>query len=112
MKASMNGVLHLSVGDGWWAEGYTGTNGWLIEGKPESREQDAIDAADADALYRILEDDVIPTFYDRNARGMPARWVTMVKQAMATVTPRFSARRMVKEYVARAYAPACSVLVK
>ena len=107
MKASMNGVLHLSVGDGWWAEGHTGTNGWLITGHPVSAEQDAIDAADADALYTLLEAEVVPTFYDRNARGIPVRWVTMIKQAIATVTPRFSARRMVKEYVERAYAPAC-----
>ena len=112
MKASMNGVLHLSVGDGWWAEGYTANNGWLIAGEPKSTEQDALDAADAEALYRLLENDVIPTFYDRNARGIPVRWVTMIKQAIATVTPRFSARRMVKEYVARAYAPACSMPVK
>ena len=112
MKASMNGVLHLSVGDGWWAEGYTGTNGWLIAGQPTSTDQDAIDAADADALYRLLEDEVVPTFYDRNARGIPVRWVTMIKQAIVTVTPRFSARRMLKEYVTRAYAPAFETVVK
>jgi starch phosphorylase len=112
MKASMNGVLHLSVADGWWAEGYTGTNGWVIAGQPASTDQDAIDAADAEALYRLLEDEVVPTFYDRNARGIPVRWVTMIKQAIATVTPRFSARRMLKEYVARAYAPAFDAVVK
>jgi starch phosphorylase len=112
MKASMNGVLHLSVGDGWWAEGYTGTNGWQITGHPASSDQDALDAADADALYRLLEEEVVPTFYDRNARGIPVRWLTMIKQAIATVTPRFSARRMVKEYVARAYAPACDTVAK
>jgi starch phosphorylase len=112
MKASMNGVLHLSVGDGWWAEGYAGANGWLIAGQATSTEQDALDAADAEALYRLLEEDVVPTFYDRNARGIPVRWVTMIKQAMATVTPRFSARRMVKEYVAHAYAPAVAAAVK
>jgi starch phosphorylase len=106
MKAAMNGVLHLSIGDGWWAEGYNGSNGWTIEGTPASTEQDAVDAADADALYRMLEDDVVSAFYDRDARGIPRRWVAMVKQSIFTVTPRFSTRRMLKDYVERAYAPA------
>jgi len=106
MKAAMNGVLHLSIGDGWWAEGYNGSNGWTIEGTPDSAEQDAVDAADADALYRMLEDDVVPAFYDRDTRGIPRRWVAMVKQSIFTVTPRFSTRRMLKDYVERAYAPA------
>ena len=101
MKASMNGVLHLSIGDGWWAEGYTGTNGWLIVGQAASQELDAVDAADADALYRLLEDEVVPAFYERDARGLPRRWLAMVKQAILTITPRFSARRMLKDYVER-----------
>jgi starch phosphorylase len=107
MKASMNGVLHLSIGDGWWAEGYDGTNGWLIDGTPPSSDADAIDAADVDALYRLLETNVVPAFYERDGRGIPRRWVGMVKQAIHSVTPRFSSRRMLKEYVERAYAPAC-----
>jgi starch phosphorylase len=112
MKASMNGALHLSIGDGWWAEGFTGANGWRIDaGRPDQSatalpDQDAADAADADALYHLLEHDVVPTFYDRDARGLPRRWIAMVKQAIATVTPRFSSRRMVKDYVRLAYAPA------
>jgi starch phosphorylase len=108
MKASMNGVLHLSIGDGWWAEGYTGSNGWLIAGQPSSQDQDAVDTADAEALYTLLEDDVVPAFYDRDSRGLPRRWLAMVKQAVHTVTPRFSSRRMMKDYVERAYAPACA----
>ncbi len=107
MKASMNGVLHLSIGDGWWAEGYTGTNGWRIDGTPASGEVEAIDAADADALYQLLENEVVPAYYERDGRGIPRRWVAMVKQAIYTVTPRFSSRRMLKDYVDRAYAPAC-----
>jgi len=106
MKASMNGALHLSIGDGWWAEGFTGVNGWLIDGTPTDAEPDSADAADADALYRLLEHDVVPTFYERDARGLPRRWIAMVKQAIATVTPRFSSRRMLKDYVQRAYGPA------
>jgi glycogen phosphorylase len=103
MKASMNGVLHLSITDGWWAEGYDGSNGWAIVGEPGSDDLDAIDAADAQALYALLEGQVIPTFYERDARGLPRRWVAMVKQAIATITPRFSTRRMIKDYAAHAY---------
>jgi starch phosphorylase len=106
MKASMNGVLHLSIGDGWWAEGYNATNGWQIVGTPASREWDEVDAADADALYSLLEREVVPTFYDRDPDGVPRRWLTMVKQAILTITPRFAARRMLKDYIRIAYAPA------
>jgi starch phosphorylase len=106
MKASMNGVLHLSIGDGWWAEGYNGKNGWLIEGHPTADHQDALDAADADALYTLLETQVVPTFYARDGRGLPKAWLAMVKQAIRSNTPTFSARRMVKDYALLAYAPA------
>jgi glycogen phosphorylase len=105
MKASINGVPHLSIGDGWWAEGYTGENGWLIEGKPASTDPDSVDAADAEALYDILEREVVPTFYDRDSNGIPRQWLRIVRQAIATVTPRFSARRMVKEYAGTMYGP-------
>jgi starch phosphorylase len=106
MKASMNGTLHLSIGDGWWAEGCTGSNGWVIEGKTDSQDVDAVDTADANALYSLLEDEIVPAFYERDARGIPRRWIAMVKQAILTVTPRFSARRMLKEYADTAYLPA------
>jgi glycogen phosphorylase len=106
MKASVNGVPHLSIGDGWWAEGYTGQNGWLIEGNPHSTDTDAVDAADAEALYQLLERDVVPTFYDRDPQGIPRRWLSFVRQAIYSVTPRFSARRMVKQYADEMYGPA------
>jgi starch phosphorylase len=106
MKAALNGVPHLSIGDGWWAEGYTGSNGWVIEGGVTFADPDAMDAADAAALYRLLEEDVVPAFYDRDASNVPHRWVATVKEAIRTVAPRFSARRMVKEYSERMYAPA------
>jgi glycogen phosphorylase len=106
MKAALNGVPHLSIGDGWWAEGYTGSNGWVIDGGVTFADLDAIDAADAAALYRLLEEDVVPAFYDRDAANVPHRWVAMVKEAIRTVAPRFAARRMVKEYSQRMYAPA------
>ncbi len=103
MKASVNGVPHLSIGDGWWAEGYTGKNGWLIEGQPSSSDADAVDAADAEALYQLLEREVVPTFYERDAGNIPRRWLSTVREAIVTVTPRFSARRMVKQYAEQVY---------
>ena len=105
MKASVNGVPHLSIGDGWWAEGFTGTNGWLIDGGPAGDDADA-DARDAEALYKLLEEEIVPTFYDRDDRGLPRRWIAIVKEAVRTVTPRFCARRMLKEYAERMYVPA------
>jgi starch phosphorylase len=105
MKAALNGAPHLSIGDGWWAEGFNGVNGWLIDGRSTSGNQDEVDAADADSLYRLLERDVVPAFYDRDAGGIPHRWLAIVKESIRSVAPRFSARRMVKEYVERMYSP-------
>lgn len=106
MKAAMNGVPHLSIGDGWWAEGYTGQNGWLIDGGAPESDQGAADHADAMALYDLLEQQVVPAFYARGARQLPTRWLSIVRHAMASVIPRFSTRRMLKDYIERAYAPA------
>ncbi len=106
MKAASNGVPHLSIGDGWWAEGFDGTNGWTIDGGVSGNDQDVVDAADAAALYRLLEEEVVPAYYERDSAGVPHRWMAVVKQAIRTVAPRFAARRMVKEYVERMYAPA------
>ncbi len=104
MKASLNGVPHFSIGDGWWAEGYARDNGWLIDaadaGSPEAQ-----DAADAARMYEILEREIVPSFYARD-NGVPRRWLQVVRQAIISVAPRFSARRMVKEYVDTMYAPA------
>lgn len=106
MKAAINGVPHLSIGDGWWAEGYTGTNGWTIDGGLTDAHEEAVDAADAEALYRLIEQEVVPAFYEREKDGVPHRWIAIVKEAIRSVAPHFSARRMVKEYAARMYAPA------
>jgi starch phosphorylase len=105
MKAAINGVPHLSIGDGWWAEGYNGLNGWLIDGGTAD-DPAAQDAADADALYRLLEEQIVPTFYQRDQQGIPHAWLQIVKESIRTVTPRFSALRMVKQYVEEMYAPA------
>jgi len=106
MKAAINGVPHLSIGDGWWAEGFTGSNGWVIDGGAPPDNPDAVDVADAAALYRLLEEEVVPAFYDRDRSNVPHRWLAVVKQAIRSVAPRFSARRMVKQYVEKMYAPA------
>jgi starch phosphorylase len=106
MKAAINGVPHLSIGDGWWAEGYNSRNGWLIDGGLESDDLEAVDAADAAALYTLLEEHIVPAYYDRDAAGVPHRWLAVVKESIRTVAPRFSARRMVKQYVEGMYAPA------
>jgi starch phosphorylase len=106
MKAGINGVPHLSIGDGWWAEGYNGSNGWTIEGTAPNNDPDAQDAADADALYRLLEDQVVPTYYQRDHRGIPHAWLQIVKECIRTVTPQFSAARMVKQYVEETYVAA------
>ena len=106
MKAAMNGVPHLSIGDGWWAEGYNGANGWLIESQTNPDDQAATDAADADALYTLLEQEVVPAFYERDGEGLPVRWLQVVRESMRASIPRFSTRRMVKQYVTEMYGPA------
>ncbi|MPY90962.1 MAG: alpha-glucan family phosphorylase [Luteitalea sp.] len=110
MKASLNGVLNVSIGDGWWPEGYTGTNGWLIDPGESHDDPAAQDAADAEALYRLLEDQIVPAFYERDDHDVPRRWIRMVKEAIRTIAPRFSTRRMLKEYVERTYLPAIEVV--
>ena len=105
-KAAMNGILNLSILDGWWPEGYNGENGWAIGTGRGFENDEKADAADADALYTLLEREVIPLYYDRNGNGVPTRWMERSKEAIATVAPAFNARRMVRDYVRMAYAPA------
>jgi starch phosphorylase len=106
MKAAINGTPHMSIGDGWWAEGFTGDNGWLIEGQADPNDHGAQDWADVQALYKLLEEQLVPTFYDRDDLGVPRRWMRIVKESIRTVLPRFTARRMVKDYVRDMYLPA------
>ena len=106
MKAAINGTPHMSIGDGWWAEGFTGDNGWLIEAQADPNDPGARDWADAEAMYTLLEQQLVPAFYDRDAHGIPRGWLRVVKQSIRTVLPRFTARRMVKDYVREMYVPA------
>jgi starch phosphorylase len=102
MKAAANGVLNLSVGDGWWLEAYDGTNGWRI-GDPDAAE--ASDAAVASALYRLLEDEVVPLFFRRDERGVPREWLERCRRSLATIPPAFDAARMAAQYLDEAYLP-------
>jgi glycogen phosphorylase len=104
MKAVINGGLNLSVLDGWWAEAYDGTNGWALPGdaQPDSWTQDARDAG---TLYRLLEQEVVPAFYDRDTEGLPRAWLARVRASLRTLAPAFTAGRMLHDYVERIYAP-------
>jgi glycogen phosphorylase len=97
MKATFNGALQLSVLDGWWAEAYNGSNGWAIPG------DEGDDEVDATRFYDLLENEVIPLFYDRDANGVPQGWCEKVKQALLTCAPTFTATRMLRDYSERMY---------
>ena len=106
MKAAMNGVLNLSVDDGWWDEGYDGHNGWVIKSAPEYYDEGRRNREDSQTLYELLQDQVIPMYYRRNALGFSPDWVRMAKRSIATLLPRFNSTRMVMEYVNKFYIPA------
>ena len=98
--------INCSILDGWWPEGFDGRNGFAIVGEPERSGDAARDAADATALYEILEDHLVPEFYDRNRGGVPKRWMRRALRSAATIPPAFSTHRMVADYVEQAYLPA------
>lgn len=106
MKAAINGVPNFSALDGWWREAYNGKNGWAIGEEKEYESTEVQDAADAESLYQTLERQIIPKYYDRDPKEMSQAWLALMKEAMKTVIPQFSTRRMVKEYVERFYLPA------
>lgn len=105
-KAAMNGVPNLSVLDGWWVEGYNGKNGWVVGEEREYRDLDVQDEADALSLYRALEHDIIPLYFDRDEEGVPHGWVTVAKEAIHSSLWAFSFRRMLEEYCQQLYGPA------
>ena len=106
MKAAANGALNLSVLDGWWAEGYDPAVGFAIGRAQEYGDFDAQDVDDSESLYRTLADEVVSTFYDRDASGAPHAWIGRMKRSIARLAPRFSTTRMVRDYAVRAYVPA------
>jgi starch phosphorylase len=107
MKAAVNGGLQLSVLDGWWAEAYDGSNGWAIEGEI-AEDPEAQDERHARALHQLLREQVVPTFYDRDERGLPVRWLEMVRASLITLIPQFSAARMLEDYVRGPYTGAAA----
>ena len=108
MKVLVNGGINLSELDGWWAEAYTPEVGWALGDGQEHGDDPAWDAAEAEALYDLLEREVIPEFYTRDANGIPTAWVARMRESMARLTPRFSANRTVREYTERHYLPAAA----
>jgi starch phosphorylase len=105
MKAAANGVLNFSVLDGWWREAFNGQNGWAI-GEDAELGAEVKDEADAESLYNTLESEIVPLYYNRNGDDIPHEWLERVKASVGSVTPYFSTRRMLKEYMERLYLPA------
>ena len=106
MKAALNGVVNLSVLDGWWGEGYDGTNGWAIKPAAAGLDDASRNREEARTLYEILQDHVIPLYYKRESCGYSPEWVKLAKRSIATLLPQFNSARMVGEYVAKCYVPA------
>ncbi|HEX8844651.1 MAG TPA: alpha-glucan family phosphorylase [Pyrinomonadaceae bacterium] len=102
-KVAMNGGLNLSVLDGWWIEGYDGANGFAIGDAAPGEETSDVDESDAESLYRVLEEKVVPAYYDRDSAGIPRRWVRMMKRSIETLVPGFNSDRMVEEYARKIY---------
>jgi len=112
MKVLVNGGLNLSELDGWWVEAYTPEVGWALGDGYEHQNEDEWDAVEAEMLYSLLEQEVIPSFYHRDEHGLPTAWVARMRESMARLTPRFSANRTVREYTERYYLPAAVVYHK
>jgi starch phosphorylase len=111
-KASLTVVPNLSVLDGWWAEGYNGANGWAIGGGEEFSQPEDQDRADAQSLYQLLEDEIMPLYYNRDRDGVPRGWVEIMREAIRSNAPQYSMMRMVKEYTTSLYLPALRGEVK
>jgi glycogen phosphorylase len=109
MKAAANGIVNVSVLDGWWDEGWTGDNGWAIGGRETLADEAAQDWNDAMDLYRILEEEVVPQYYEHEKDGLPTAWINGMRRSMATTLWRFSTTRMLHEYAENLYLPAAGV---
>ena len=112
MKVLVNGGINLSILDGWWSEAYSPQVGWALGDGNEHGNDPARDNIEAEQLYQILEQEVIPEFYNRNEKGIPVAWVSRMRESMAQLTPKFSADRSVREYTEQHYIPAASAYLK
>jgi starch phosphorylase len=108
IKAAANGVLNLSILDGWWAEAYAPENGWAIGHGEVYEDRNYQDHIESNALYDLLEKEVIPLFYERSSDGLPRNWIEKIKASMKTVCPTFNTHRMLREYTEKYYSPACA----
>ena len=102
-KSAMNGGLNFSILDGWWIEGYNGTNGFSIGELNVGDDQEKIDAEDAESLYQVLENEIVPAYYAKDENNLPSEWIRRMKDALATLTPQFSSDRQVKDYLEKIY---------
>jgi glycogen phosphorylase len=109
MKAAANGIVNVSVLDGWWDEGWTGDNGWAIGGRETIPDEAAQDWADAMDLYRILEEEVVPLYFERDADGIPRGWIEKMRRSTATTLWNFSTTRMLQQYTEQLYLPAAGI---
>ncbi len=112
MKVLVNGALNFSVLDGWWAEAYSPKVGWAIGDGNEHGDDPEWDRADAEALYSILENEIIPEFYQRDEQGIPRSWIARIRESMAALTPAFSANRTVRQYTEEQYIPAATAYAR
>jgi starch phosphorylase len=112
MKVLVNGGLNLSELDGWWAEAYTPEVGWALGDGKEHGDDPSWDAVEAESLYGLLENKVIPDFYNRDEKGIPTAWVARIRESMARLTPQFSANRTVSQYTEQYYIPAAEAYLK
>jgi starch phosphorylase len=108
MKVLVNGGINLSELDGWWAEAYSPQVGWALGDGEEHADESTWDATEARALYNLLEREVVPEFYDRDERSIPTAWVARMRESMATLTPRFSTNRVLRDYTEQHYIPAAA----
>ena len=111
-KASVNGVINFSVLDGWWAEGYDQTNGWTIGTNAEYESYEAQDQADSESLYRILEEKIIPIYYDKDRSGISKKWLEYMKNSIITTGGKYSTARMLVDYTNNLYMPLCDLTKK
>src|SRR4051812_1439133 len=105
MKVCVNGGLNLSILDGWWVEGYAGDNGWSIGAGEEYTDLVYQDDIESRAIYDLLEQEIVPQFFNRSSDGLPRNWIRMMKRCIGTLSPVFNTNRMVQEYTEKCYAP-------